>query len=224
MSAIFDITKFTMLDYPDELACIIWFAGCNMRCPYCYNPHIVHGKGSIPIEDCLYFLKKRQGLLDGVVLSGGECTNYPNLIEFCQQVKTLGYLIKIDTNGSRPDQLKRLFEQDLVDYMAIDFKATEAKYQEITNLAKGYDLFCESIKLAQSYEIKHEVRTTLHEDLLTADDLTEMGKNLQDLGYQGQFFIQQFLETENIGNLKSSEKTIDFTQVNSPIKIVRRNF
>ena len=224
MSAIYDITKFTMLDYPDELACIIWFAGCNMRCPYCYNPHIVHGHGSVPIEDALYFLRKRQGLLDGVVLSGGECTNYPQLVEFCEQVKALGYLIKIDTNGSRPDQLKKLFEKNLVDYMAIDFKATEAKYQEVTNLADAYSLFCKSIKLAQTYNVKHEVRTTLHEDLLTADDLTTMGEDLHALGYQGKFYIQQFVETENLGDLKASEQFVDFEEVNSPITLELRNF
>jgi len=212
-----------MLDYPDELACIIWFAGCNMRCPYCYNPHIVHGEGAISIEDCLHFLKKRQGLLDGVVLSGGECTNYPRLIEFCEQVKALGYLIKIDTNGSRPDQLKLLFEKNLVDYMAIDFKGTKNKYQEISNLTNGYDLFCESIKLAQEYRVKYEVRTTLHADLLTADDLTTMGQALDKLGYHGPFFIQHFLETENLGDLKASEKFIDFDQVNSPVELVQRN-
>ena len=224
MSAIYDITKFTMLDYPDELACIIWFAGCNMRCPYCYNPHIVHGEGTVPIEDCFYFLKKRQGLLDGVVLSGGECTNYPKLIEFCERVKALGYLIKIDTNGSRPDQLAKLFERNLVDYVAIDFKATESKYSKITNLNNGYALFCESLKLLQASGIKYEVRTTLHEDLLNADDLTEMGNDLEKLGYQGTFFIQRFLETENLGDLKASEEFIDFEQVNSPITIEFRNF
>jgi pyruvate formate lyase activating enzyme len=224
MSAIFDITKFTMLDYPDELACIIWFSGCNMRCPYCYNPHIVHGKGTISVEDCLSFLRKRQGLLDGVVLSGGECTNYPNLVDFCKKVKSLGYLIKIDTNGSRPDQLKILFEQNLVDYMAIDFKATEEKYLAVSSLANGYNLFGECVKLAQVYGVVYEVRTTLHADLLTAEDLTEMGKDLQRLGYLGKFYIQQFVETENLGNIKASRQVVDFSAVQSPIPLELRNF
>jgi pyruvate formate lyase activating enzyme len=224
MSAIFDITKFTMLDYPDELACIVWFSGCNMRCPYCYNPHIVHGKGTISIEDCLYFLRKRQGLLDGVVLSGGECTNYAGLVDFCKKVKALGFLIKIDTNGSRPDQLKILFEQNLVDYMAIDFKATKEKYLAISHLQNGYNLFTESVKLAQEYGVKYEVRTTLHADLLTAEDLTEMGEDLQRLGYLGKFYIQQFIETENLGNLMASHQVVDFSAVQSPIPLELRNF
>ncbi|MDR0762368.1 MAG: radical SAM protein, partial [Campylobacteraceae bacterium] len=99
LKPIFDITPFTMLDYPEHLSCIVWFAGCNMRCSYCYNPHIVLGEGNIGIDELLNFLRTRAGRLEGVVLSGGECTLYPELPKLCREIKELGFKIKLDTNG-----------------------------------------------------------------------------------------------------------------------------
>ncbi|HEX5710906.1 MAG TPA: radical SAM protein, partial [Sulfuricurvum sp.] len=103
MKALYDITPFTLLDFPDTPAAIFWFAGCNLRCVYCYNPDIVFGVARIKEEEALSFLRRRQGLLEGVVLSGGECTTYPHLLVFCRCIKSLGYTIKLDTNGMRPD-------------------------------------------------------------------------------------------------------------------------
>ena len=103
---VYDITKFTHLDYPDHLACIIWFSGCNMRCDYCYNKDIVLAKnGSYNLHDVINFLKNRVGLLDGVVLSGGEATKH-DLVELCKEIKELGYKIKLDTNGTNVKNLK----------------------------------------------------------------------------------------------------------------------
>ncbi|HFQ61604.1 MAG TPA: 4Fe-4S cluster-binding domain-containing protein, partial [Epsilonproteobacteria bacterium] len=105
---IYDITKFTHLDYPDHLACIIWFAGCNMRCDYCYNKDIVFAKnGTYSLNDALAFLETRRSLLDGVVLSGGEAS-LQELIPFCKAIKKLGFSIKLDTNGTNPELVKEL--------------------------------------------------------------------------------------------------------------------
>jgi pyruvate formate lyase activating enzyme len=107
-SIIYDITKFTHLDYPDHLAAIIWFSGCNMRCDYCYNKEIVFAKsGSITLREALDFLRSRRGLLDGVVLSGGEATAY-ELLPFTQAIKEMGFSIKLDTNGTNFNNLKKL--------------------------------------------------------------------------------------------------------------------
>ena len=111
---IYSITKFTTLDFPNHLASIFWFAKCNMACPYCYNPQIVREAGTLSEEEALNFLKTRQGRLEGVVLSGGECTLYPRLEQFCEAIKALGYKIKIDTNGSNPDCLKALISKSLI--------------------------------------------------------------------------------------------------------------
>ena len=112
---IYSITPFTLLDYAHKSACILWFAGCNMRCLYCYNPEIVLGKGSISFEKALGFLRSRKILLDGVVFSGGECLLHKNIIELIAEVKKMGFLVKIDTNGSQPKVLKSLIEKQLID-------------------------------------------------------------------------------------------------------------
>lgn len=130
---VYDVTKFTHVDYPDHLACIVWFSGCNMRCDYCYNKDIVFAKnGEFSFEDVLKFLKTRVNLLDAVVLSGGEATSH-DLIEFCQAIKKLGFKIKLDTNGTDFKQVKQLLDLDLLDFVALDYKAPQEKFTQITH-------------------------------------------------------------------------------------------
>ena len=118
---IYDITPFTHIDYPDKLAAIAWFCGCNMRCIYCYNSDIVFSKrGKYSANELFAFLKKRINLLDGVVLSGGEPTLH-DLVPLCKEIKSMGFAIKLDTNGLNPDRVKELVEMELVDYIALDF-------------------------------------------------------------------------------------------------------
>jgi pyruvate formate lyase activating enzyme len=107
-----DITPLTFLDYPKKAACIFWYTGCNLRCPYCYNPELVlsHGGG----QDEMAFLRERAGFLDAVVLSGGESTLNPDIAELCREIKKLGYLIKVDTNGSNPQVIRNLLEEKLI--------------------------------------------------------------------------------------------------------------
>ena len=137
------ITPFTLLDYPHKSACILWYVGCNMRCLYCYNPEIVLGKGTISFDEVKQFLQKRKGLLDAVVFSGGECLIHKNIVEHIRELKELGFLIKVDTNGSKPFVLKQLLEENLVDYVALDFKALPKKFENITksNLFKPFEEF-----------------------------------------------------------------------------------
>lgn len=124
---IHSITAFTLLDYPDKTACILWFAGCNMKCSYCYNPEIVFGKGNYTIPELLSFLEKRKNLLDAVVFSGGECLLYPDVIELMILVKKMGFLIKVDTNGSLPLRLHQAIDLQMIDYVALDFKVHHQK-------------------------------------------------------------------------------------------------
>ena len=119
---IYDLTTFTHIDYPDHLACIVWFSGCNMRCDYCYNKDIAFSKDGIySYIDILNFLQTRKNLLDAVVLSGGEATSF-NLVEFCQEIKKLGFKIKLDTNGTNSLHVKELLELNLLDFVALDYK------------------------------------------------------------------------------------------------------
>ena len=129
---IYSITPFTLLDYPHQSACILWFAGCNMRCLYCYNPEIVLGKGKLTFQHALDFLHTRKNLLDAVVFSGGECLLHKNCLEFIATVKKMGFLVKIDTNGSKPKVLHTLLHQQTIDYIALDFKSLPNTFEKIT--------------------------------------------------------------------------------------------
>ena len=111
-----DITPFSLLDYEGHSSCMLWFSGCNLRCVYCYNPSIVLEKAQFSFEYALKFLNKRKGLLDAVVLSGGECTSHKYLVEYAKQIKDLGFKIKLDTNGTNPDRVVNLINNNLVDY------------------------------------------------------------------------------------------------------------
>lgn len=221
---IYDITKYTMLDYPGKLACILWFAGCNMRCSFCYNPHIVFGKGSMGEEKVLEFLVVRKGFLDGVVLSGGECTIYSGIGELCRKIKKLGYAIKLDTNGLEFETIKQLVDENLVDFIALDYKAPEAKFYQITASNK-FSSFSKTLDFLISSKVDFEVRTTVHPDLLDATDLNMIIDDLHERGYSKTYCLQNFMTgTKTIGNLANPTKRIELDKLNMPFGIELRNF
>ncbi|WP_185213006.1 anaerobic ribonucleoside-triphosphate reductase activating protein [Sphingobacterium mizutaii] len=191
-NALYDITPFTLLDYPNKAACILWFVGCNMRCQYCYNPDIVFGKGKIGIDQAEAFLKSRKGLLQAVVFSGGECTMHPDMMSLVKIAKSLGYLIKVDTNGARPKLIKSLIDNDLLDYVALDFKGMGQRFHEIT-VSGSFEAFEETLDILLNANIQFEVRTTAHSQLLSAADLQEMLKFLEDRGYRNNYYLQKAL-------------------------------
>lgn len=190
--SISNITPFTLLDYPHQSACILWYAGCNMRCLYCYNPEIVLGKGAISFTTVLDFLNKRKDLLDAVVFSGGECLIHKTIFDHIAKVKELGFLVKIDTNGSSPHVLKKLIDAHLVDYVALDFKALPGKFEAITK-SKLFDDFELSFKLLKKTAIPFEIRTTYHSELFSNNDIIEMQQYLHQNKYEGTFYIQNFV-------------------------------
>ena len=220
---IHSITKFTTLDYPDHLASIFWFAKCNMACPYCYNPQIVRENGTIDLEFALQFLHARQGRLDGVVLSGGECTLYPHLEPFCEAIKALGYKIKIDTNGTNPELLERLIEKKLVDYIALDYKAPKRQYETLTH-HRHFERFDQSLTLLIQSQFPFEVRTTLHRDLLTTADINAIIEDLHVKGYQGVYYLQNYLHVnETMGHTAPPTRAFDQTELLSLLPIAFRN-
>lgn len=220
-SPIYDITPFSLLDYPDHISAIVWFSGCNMRCEYCYNPEIVLSRGSISCETLLEFLRTRQGRLEAVVLSGGEPTLYKGLFDLAQEIKQLGYKIKLDTNGSSTHTLDRLIQHNLLEYVALDFKATRDKYESITHQPL-YDNFITSLELLLQSDIPFEVRTTLHSDLLNEEDINAMIHQLAQRGYNAPFYIQNFQASNNLGNLEAPKKEFNRDAIKSPFKIVYR--
>jgi len=194
--AIHSFTPFTLLDYPDKSACILWFAGCNMKCDYCYNPEIVFGKGLFYFSEIFSFLKTRRNLLDAVVLSGGECLIHKDIIPFIKLVKSLGFLIKVDTNGSQPKVLEKLIKEQLIDYVALDFKGTKEKFFAITK-SDFYSQFISCFELLQNSSIPFEIRTTYHSSLLNPEDIASMQNVLVELGYDKTYFIQNFRNYQN---------------------------
>lgn len=195
-----------------------------MRCSYCYNPDIVLGKGTLRYNDALEFLKTRIGLLNGVVMSGGECSLHPHFIAFVTAVKELGYLVKVDTNGSRPRVLETLINRKLIDYVALDFKAMPDKEIAITG-GRFFEDFTASLELLLSYGFAFEVRTTVHKSLLNSDDILAMSDFLNQKGYTGVYYLQNFKDgVPTLGKIKPNRAPIDLKALESSIiPIVVRN-
>jgi pyruvate formate lyase activating enzyme len=209
------ITAFSLLDYPDHTACILWFAGCNMKCSYCYNPEIVYGKGSYSIPEIISFLEKRKGLLDAVVFSGGECLLYKESLELMVLIKRMGFLIKVDTNGSKPERLQQAIAIGLIDFVALDFKATKAKFREITE-KNYYKHFLDCLSLLQMTQTPFEVRTTIHSELLEEEDLKEMIQVLKSKNYFGNYYLQPFRNgVETLKKMNASQSKT-FTHLSTP--------
>lgn len=205
---VYSLTPFTLLDYPDKTACIIWFAGCNMRCLYCYNPDIVLGKGKLDFESVLRFLKSRVGLLDGVVFSGGECTIHKNIIPFIREIKALGFKVKVDTNGSKPNVLKKLIEHQFLDYVALDFKSLPDSFKYITD-SNLFLKFEESLSILMTSGISFEIRTTLHSKLINPPEFKKMVEYLENQNFKGNYFVQHFRNNvPTLADLNYSDKEI----------------
>ena len=195
-----------------------------MACPYCYNPHIVRDNGTISTHEALTFLQSRQGRLEGVVLSGGECTLYPDLAHFCQQIKELGYKIKIDTNGSNPTLLKELITCKLVDYIALDYKAPFLHYPTLAQY-KHTQRLEESLTLLISCDFLFEVRTTWHSDLLHVEDINTIINDLHVKGYKGTYYLQHYLHVNaTLGETKMEQTKIDLSKLSTQLPIELRNF
>ena len=211
---VYDLTRFTTTDYVGHISCIIWFVSCNFRCLYCYNDNIVYTKeGNYTQNNILDFLKTRIGLLDSVVLSGGEATVH-NVIPICKEIKKLGLKIKLDTNATNLPQIKKLIELNLLDYIAIDFKAPKYKFKEIV----GVDMYDNTIKTIQyliSIDFTFELRTTINKSLLDENDINSMIETISNLGYKNIYYLQNFLEpSSNIGNISKSSN-IDKNKINT---------
>lgn len=192
-----------------------------MRCVYCYNPDIVLGKGKLSYEHALKFIRSRKGLLDGVVMSGGECTMHRGIEPFLHEVKDLGLQVKVDTNGGRPAAIKKLIDQRLIDYIALDYKSTRAKFDGITK-SNLYKPFLETLNFLLSSKFAFEVRTTVHTQLLDESDLRTMASQLYRLGYRNKYYLQLFLNgSETLSSLGDSGK-INPHDISKELEIVIR--
>ena len=198
------LQKMTLLDFPGKIACTVFLGGCNFRCPFCHNSELFMGKPEKLMEDEEFFkfLKSRKGLLDGVCVSGGEPTLYKNMPEFLAKIKELGFLVKLDTNGSRPALVKELVEKNLVDYIAMDVKNSPAMYAQTVGL-ESMDLapIEESLRFLIGGTVPYELRTTLVSQLHTEESIQDMGAWLGGLvtGMKPkQLFLQSFVDRDTV--------------------------
>lgn len=226
---VYDLTPFTMLDFPRRTACIVWFSGCNMRCPYCHNPAIVKGgAGRKSANEILDFLARRRNLLDGVVLSGGEASLYKDIIPFARLVRDMGFDIKLDTNGTRPEIVRQMLAENLVDYIALDYKAPPEKTKRVTGIEK-FNAFSETLDLlCGQNDAGFEIRTTVHTHLLDEGDITQIIHDLDARGYEGTYYIQNFIRNDNpvLGDLPDQKRLLETGRLEgtAKVKIAFRNF
>ena len=196
---IYGLQKLTLLDYPGKVACTIFTGGCNLRCPFCHNASLItgaQGGGTIGEKEVFAFLAKRQGVLDGVCISGGEPLLQGDLTEFLRQVRSLGYLIKLDTNGCYPGRLKELVAQKLVDYVAMDVKSSPERYPQATGTA-GFDfsLVSQSIGFLLLGNVDYEFRTTVVGGLHDAEILRKTARAIRGAK---RYFLQQYVHAAGV--------------------------
>ncbi len=188
--------KLTLLDYPGKTACTVFTVGCNLRCPFCHNSSLVLGGSGvqhIEEEEVFDYLNKRRGLLDGVCITGGEPLLMNDIDAFCSRIKSLGYSVKLDTNGFYPEKLKQLIADGLCDYVAMDVKNTPSKYGETVGVSDiDVSKPLESIEFLKSCGIDHEFRTTVAKTLHTQDDIVSIARLL---GEGERYFIQPFIDS-----------------------------
>ena len=220
------LQKMTLLDFPGKIACTVFLGGCNFRCPFCHNSELFMGKPEKLMEDEEFFafLKSRRGLLDGVCVSGGEPTLYKTLPDFLAKIKEMGFLVKLDTNGYRPEVLKALVQQGLVDYVAMDVKNSQAMYAQTVGLEK-MELYSieESLRFLIGGELPYELRTTLVRQLHDAAAIQDMGAWRAALvpgRKPKKLFLQSFVDRDTVlfAGLSAPEQeaTAGFAKILAP--------
>ena len=193
------LSKTTLLDYPGRVAATVFMGGCNFRCPFCHNGDLVLKPSSlekISEEEVLSFLQKRKNVLKGVCITGGEPTLQAELTDFIRKIKKLGYDIKLDTNGYRPEILQSLLRENLLDYVAMDIKNCREKY----GVTAGIESFNikkieQSMEILKAFKIPYEYRTTVVKGLHTPEDILEIGRWIEEEVFCG-YFLQGFQENE----------------------------
>lgn len=190
------LQKLTLLDFPEKTACIVFTAGCNFRCTYCHNMALALGEGDvISEEEILSYLEKRKNMLEGVVVTGGEPLLHKDLKDFLVKVKNIGYLIKLDTNGTNPSYLKELVSEGLLDYVAMDIKNAPSCYELTCKAKVDIKAVEESIRFLQEEKVPYEFRTTVSDMLHTRESIEEMGKWI---GKTQKWFIQKYVESDSV--------------------------
>ena len=201
------IQKTTLVDFPQKIAAIVFTQGCNFRCGYCHNPELLSQnnlQSKYNPQEFLDFLKSRTGKLDGVVITGGEPTLQVNLYNFIREVKQLGFLVKLDTNGTNPEILQKLINDKLLDYIAMDIKAPLDKYSLITGVNTDCEKLKKSIVLVMKSGVDYEFRTTVIKSQLLPDDFNKIG---QLINGAKRYYLQKFVPSKIFDEKLETETT-----------------
>ena len=191
------LQKVTLLDFPGKVACTVFLTGCNLRCPYCHNPDLVLTKDNgkyISEKEFFEFLLSRKGKLDGVCITGGEPTLYPTLTNLIRRIREMGFLVKLDSNGTAPEILKPLLREKLLDYVAIDIKNAPSQYAETCG-ADVIEYVEKSVALLKSSNIDYEFRTTVCHPFHSPKCMEEIGRWLRNAK---RYYIQPFVDSGNL--------------------------
>lgn len=191
------LQKVTLLDYPGKVACTVFLTGCNLRCPYCHNPELVlpQNNGKTVSENELFeFLFSRKGKLDGVCITGGEPTLYPNLTNLVRRIREMGFLVKLDSNGTVPEMLEHLLREKLLDYVAMDIKNAPSRYAETCG-ADVIEYIKKSAALLKTGNIDYEFRTTVCHPFHSPKCMEEIGQWLRNAK---RYYIQPFVDSGNL--------------------------
>lgn len=216
--------KLTLIDFPGTLATTVFTVGCNFRCPFCHNPELVLGAGQLTSgtenkteQEFFAFLAKRKGKLAGVCITGGEPTLQPDLIDFIKKVRALGFRIKLDTNGARPDILKKLLDLKLLDFVAMDIKNQLARYSETVGVKVDIERIKLSVELIRNSRLPYEFRTTVVPGIHTEKDFLEIAKWLSGAkAYYLQEYREDVILDKNLKK-KTKGKKIDLEKIQSKI-------
>lgn len=190
------IDKFSLLDFEDRISCVLFCKPCNYRCPFCHNgTTVLEAETVIPFEDILEYLESRKGLIDAVVVSGGEPTLMPDLKEKIIKLKELGFLIKLDTNGTNPEVVKDLYENHLIDYVAMDIKNSFVKYAMTVGVKNAFlDKISQTIKFLMTSGIDYEFRTTLIDEFHNEQDMRDIAETIKGAK---RLYLQKYVDRES---------------------------
>ena len=193
------VQKASLIDYPGKIACVIFVGGCNFRCPYCHNPELVLNevKDDISPDEIIDFLNKKRKWIDGVCITGGEPTLHKGLPDFIREIKKIGFLVKLDTNGTNPGMVESLLNENLLDYIAMDIKASLKNYENAVAVKFDENSIQEAIHLIMNSGIDYEFRTTVVPGLFDENDAEEIGSWLKGAK---KFCLQQFRNTDKTLN------------------------
>lgn len=215
------LQKSSLIDYPEKIACIVFTQGCNFRCGYCHNPELFENKEPlISLEAFFDFLKSRQGKLDGVVITGGEPTLQKDLKEFIKNIKDLGFLVKLDSNGTNYEVLKDLVNENLLDYIAMDIKAPIDKYEFIVNCNVNIENIKKSINLIKNSGIDYEFRTTVLKSQLSYEDFEKIG---QLISGAKRYYLQKFVPSKILDETLMGEETYSNQEFEKIKDILKNN-